>query len=597
MDTLLRRPALCTALLVIAVLAVYGRTLTHGFVWDDHQIIVNNQVLEGLSTIPRLFLVEDTVEESTGYYRPVTYITFAIERALWGEAPAGYHALNLFLHTAAVLLFRAVAAALFNNRRLAFVAALVLALHPVATETVCFLAGGRNTLLAACFGLLALLGHIRQRPVPATACFLLAIFSKEFALLFPVIMLLYDIRTRQERPALRVYTSYLACIAGYLALRSIAVDKADFISGINLIDLAAAPYLVVRYLLNLFFPFNLKVLYQTDLTRSTVLACSVLLILLIPVLVTSARKITGLLFAYCWLFLFLLPVINIIPLKSMSLMADRYSYFSLMGFALLAGAVTVRLRDRTLLASLALVCAAYLAVSSWRAGFWKNDLVFFSRMVQDAPDRFCGLKNLGMVHYRHGDTAAALRLLAAADNAPDITTRFLIGDAYIYWKENRPDLAENALRRACAMNPAYPEPYLVLMMISRQGGQQAAAEEHRQKFQAMAGNADGIMLQRPYELCRSGETYLERGLYAEAEIYLWQALQFAPDFIPALIDLASSRYSQGDHSGAVRYLSRVIALEPAHAAAHHNLMQMYRTLGRTDDAAAEQRRYAEAGGR
>ncbi|MFZ2948440.1 MAG: hypothetical protein WA003_03035 [Desulfuromonadaceae bacterium] len=74
--------------LLLITLAVYGNTLNNGFVWDDTYIIVNNPLLEKLGNIPQLFLSEDTAEESTGYYRPVTYVSFALDRAAWGVNPA-----------------------------------------------------------------------------------------------------------------------------------------------------------------------------------------------------------------------------------------------------------------------------------------------------------------------------------------------------------------------------------------------------------------------------------------------------------------------------------------------------------------------------
>ena len=93
--------------IIILVAAVYGTTLTHGFVWDDNNVIVQNPLLENLGNIPRFFLSEDMAMGPTGYYRPLTYISFALDRALWGLNPAGFHLTNLVLHILVVLLFHA----------------------------------------------------------------------------------------------------------------------------------------------------------------------------------------------------------------------------------------------------------------------------------------------------------------------------------------------------------------------------------------------------------------------------------------------------------------------------------------------------------
>ncbi|HZV83310.1 MAG TPA: hypothetical protein VFF53_14195, partial [Geobacteraceae bacterium] len=82
----------------LLILAVYVPTLNHGFIWDDAYIIVNNPLLEKLGNLPKFFLSEDAIEGSSGYYRPLTYISFALEQAIWGKNPAGYHCTNLLLH-------------------------------------------------------------------------------------------------------------------------------------------------------------------------------------------------------------------------------------------------------------------------------------------------------------------------------------------------------------------------------------------------------------------------------------------------------------------------------------------------------------------
>jgi hypothetical protein len=183
---------------VLLVAAVYATTVGHGFVWDDHLIIVNNPILEKPGNILRLFLSEDTAIGFTGYYRPITYVSFALDRALWGLGPTGFKITNLILHVLVALLFYATVATVFKKERLALVAALILALHPVAGETVNFLAGGRNTLLAACFMLLSLFLYVKERPIPAVLCVILASFSKEFALLLPLVLLWYDHRLRER---------------------------------------------------------------------------------------------------------------------------------------------------------------------------------------------------------------------------------------------------------------------------------------------------------------------------------------------------------------------------------------------------------------
>ena len=581
------------AFLILLVAAVYGNTLSHGFVWDDTYIIVKNPVLEKLSNIPHFFLSEDTVEESTGYYRPVTYISFALERAVWGVNPLGYHITNLVLHMLAVLLFYAVTAALFKKERLAFVAALIFALHPIAGETVNFLSGGRNTLLSACFALLSLLFYIRKKPIPAVLSFTVAIFSKEFALLLPVLFLIYDCRIQREKIRFSRYIPYTIPVAVYLVLRSFAVQKANFLTAINLSDSVTAPYLVVRYALNMILPLQLKVLYGLQLSMLDGLVCLALLVAVMGA-VYVFRKHIEILFSVCCFLLFLLPVVNIIPLHTTSVMADRYAYFPLMGFALFLASLLCRLNGRAVTIGIVALCTLYASIDFSRNGIWKNDIDFFTRMTKDEPQKFTGFKNLGMEYYRKGQIAPALQNLAAADSKLDITEKYLIGDAYIFWKENLPDKAERALLKARELAPLSPEPNLVLMMINDQYGNKILAQSYRDKLTETGNRIDEILADRTVELCRAAETYMSRRQYADAEIYLWQALKINPGYVPALIDMGSLKAEQRDSVNAIEYFSKALSREPMNASAHYNLSMVYKIQGRLAEARQEMNKFQEA---
>lgn len=579
---------------VLLVAAVYATTASHGFVWDDNLIIVNNHILEKLSNIPRLFLSEDTAIGFTGYYRPMTYVTFALERALWGVHPAGYHLTNLILHITVVLLFQTLITELFRDERLAFVAALLFALHPMAGETVYFLAGGRNTLLCACFSLLAFLFHIRGRSIPALASFVAALFSKEFTLLLPVIFLVHDYRLQREQIRIRRVIPFLLLSGGYLILRSYAVQNANFLSRINLSDAAIAPYLVVRYLCNMIAPFHLRILYDVHPGMTLNATCAVVLAGLSGLLY-HVRRHDKIFFAAVWIPLFLLPVINIIPLDSSSLLADRYAYFSLMGFALLLATLISTMTGRSAIIVFAAVCALYSTIDLERHSIWHDEVSFYTRMSRDAPEKFDGFQNLGMYYYRNGNIAAALPQLSRALSKSGVSAQFLIGSASVFWKENMPDMAEKSLLRAMQLEPANPEPYLMLVVMYERSGDLLLARTYRQKADMRFNGFERMLATRPAQLCREGEQYLSNNLFIPAENVFWQALMCNPAYAPALVDMGALRARQGDLADAIHYLNKAIALEPLNIQAHYNLAMVYQLQGRTEEAQAEMARLRRGG--
>lgn len=578
---------------VLVTVAVYCTSLKNGFVWDDALIIVNNPLLEKLGNIPRIILSEDTAMGFTGYYRPVTYISFALERAVWGLNPAGYHLTNLVLHIIAALLFYRVIAALFNKERQAFVAALIFALHPIAGETVNFLAGGRNTLLSASFALLSLLCYINKKHAAAVASFTVAIFSKEFALLLPMVFLMHDYRLRREKIPFRGYLLYLIPIACYLTLRSFAVKKANFLDSINLSDTLTAPYLVVRYFMNMASPFQLKILYDVHPSVITSMLCLGVIVSLM-VAVYYFRKHDEILFSAFWAFLFLLPVINIIPLESASLMADRYAYFSLMGFALLLATLVCTLNGRAMAVVVVTLCAIYASIDVRRNSIWKDEVGFFTRMTVDAPGKFDGFQNLGMLYYKKGDSARAIHYLSVALLKPDISARFLIGSASVFWKENILDMTEKSLLKALELEPANPEPYLMLIALYERNGSGMQAASIREKAEGRFPGIERRMARRAAELYREGEVYLSRQIYIPAENLFWQALTIDPEFLPALVGMGRLSAMQGDYENALRYFKRTLALDPLNAPAHYNMSIVYEKLGRIDEARQEMNRFREA---
>lgn len=580
-------------LLALLVAAVYTPTLYHGFVWDDINIIVNNPLLEKLGNLPRIFFSEDTAMGFTGYYRPLTYVSFALDRAIWGLSPAGFHLTNLVLHLLAVLLFQAVTAALFNRERLAFVAALIFALHPVAGETVNFLAGGRNTLLSACFALLSLYCYIRKMRIPALASFTAAIFSKEFALLLPGIFLVHDYLLQREKIRFRSYFPYLIPITCYLTLRSFSVQKANFLSSINLSDMLAAPYLVVRYGVNMIYPFHLRVLYDVQPSVFASILCLGVIVSLMGALYFF-RKHDEILFSACWFFLFLFPVVNIIPLESASLMADRYAYFSSMGFALFLAILICMMNRRAVTVGISTLCAVYISIDIRRNGIWKNEVEFFTRMTIDAPEKFDGYQNLGMLYYKKGEIDRALPYLTAALSRPDISAMFLIGSASVFWKENVLDQAEKSLHRALELEPANPEPYLMLITMYERNGNAVLARSYRDKAERLFHGIDKRMSLRAVELSREGEGYLSRKQFIPAENVFWQSLLINSEYLPALVGMGAVSANQGDFTKAGRYYSRVLALEPFNVSARYNLSMVYRMQGRTVEAEQEYKLFKEA---
>ena len=182
------------AALALAVLVVvsYLPALQGGFVWDD-VIFAEEPVIHSPGALRSIWFSPTDIKNE-GHYWPLVYSSFWLEHRLWGLQPAGYHAVNLFLHLLnCLLLWRLL-------RRLAVPGALliaaVFAVHPLHVESVAWIIE-RKDLLSALFYLGAVLAWLRFAEVPRVGHYLLValllaagLLSKSVVVTLPLALLL-----------------------------------------------------------------------------------------------------------------------------------------------------------------------------------------------------------------------------------------------------------------------------------------------------------------------------------------------------------------------------------------------------------------------
>src|SRR6266568_1689493 len=187
--------------LFVLTCAVYANSLWNDFNLDDDTIIRNNSLIRSLSNLPKIFVsnywANTPYEKGVLLYRPLAVASFAVDYALWGNHPLGFHLTNLLINGANAALLLVLLARLFGAMpgrtgplALAF-CALLYAFHPVHTEAVNMVVG-RTELLAAMFGLLTFICHLNDWKTGAVVCFSLALLSKEIAITIPAMIFAYE---------------------------------------------------------------------------------------------------------------------------------------------------------------------------------------------------------------------------------------------------------------------------------------------------------------------------------------------------------------------------------------------------------------------
>ncbi len=170
--------------LVAAGVAAYSGSFSFPFVADDYVHIPN-----ALHASPAYLGALFTQPGSDHFFRPVTYLSYAIEGRVAGYEPVVWHALSVVLHIAVSLLVYQLARRRGFAVWTAIAAGTLFLLHGSRPEAVTWI-GAQFDLWAALFVLIALLAFDRGWRLASLAPLLLALLSKESAYVYPLLLLL-----------------------------------------------------------------------------------------------------------------------------------------------------------------------------------------------------------------------------------------------------------------------------------------------------------------------------------------------------------------------------------------------------------------------
>jgi len=167
------------ALLFAVTLAAYLPAVRAGFIWNDSDY-VTKPALRSWEGLRRIWFEVGATEQ----YYPFLHSAFWVEHRLWGDAPLGYHLVNILLHATSACLLLVILRRLFKVAQASspavattaggtpallsapVLAAFLFALHPVYVESVAWISEQKNTL-STVFYLLAVLAYLTWHGLPA----------------------------------------------------------------------------------------------------------------------------------------------------------------------------------------------------------------------------------------------------------------------------------------------------------------------------------------------------------------------------------------------------------------------------------------------
>ncbi len=437
-----RLPWLGPLALFLLTALVYARSLAVPILeWDDYVYLFRDARLDQLSA-ENLWRI--MTQSFFANFHPVTTLTFAFDRAVWGTWVPGFHLTHLAFYIGGVLGLYFLFARLLGSRPAAFAAAAIYSVHTIHVESVAWLAS-RKDVVCLFFYALSLLAYVRyaggakNRLGPYLLALVLAaaaMLSKGYAVILPAVMVAYDLcySGRITRRQILDKIPFLALAAATILLTVHAQDRDT-----ALIQSTITGERRVALLAKIFALYVGRSMWPTDLSAFYVVAGKPVegwLAALGIVLATGAvigfflwrRKLPAAAFGIALLLLPLGTVMNLIYTLRIW-MSDRYLFFPSIGLCLIAVAVasSVGSRDRqrhagaraprrllTALAALAICFYSALTVS--RIEVWTSPIALWSDVMRKALD----LKGSGPI------TAGELSRVSNLQSIPSVALQSLV---------------------------------------------------------------------------------------------------------------------------------------------------------------------------
>jgi hypothetical protein len=236
---------LVVGILVLAALTfgVYYPALRTQLVADDFYLVGQITFSDAMTYFTKTFGF------GRNEYRPITALSFAVDRGLWHERPDGYHLTNLLLHAVTAGLLFLILDSLTADFALALLASCIFVIHPINEERVIWISA-RDGPVCAVFLLGAIWLFVLSRrqnrrtlrviAVGFAGCALLAYEGAVIlpALIFGVEFIFFATGSLRSRimPTLGITGAFWALAAAYICLWQIT-----FSGAIGAYDLALAP--------------------------------------------------------------------------------------------------------------------------------------------------------------------------------------------------------------------------------------------------------------------------------------------------------------------------------------------------------------------
>lgn len=618
--------------LIIATISllVYFNHFQNEFVYDDAVTIHRNFDIKHIKKAFSNIVYFNT--------RPVIQISYAIDYYFSHLRPFGYHATNFIFHIFTSLLIYCMVFNLSGGGiySLPFISALIFSLHPINTESVCYLSG-RASIFLAFFFLLSINFFIHGMKLVknisplqrgkrgdflsffffffgSVLSFIAGWLSKKNIVTLPFILIgisyfFYStprsiIVFLKEKKAFLLFLGFIGLYVIFHEAKSTPTEGLKIYN--SLTYFATQVNAVPLYYLRLFlFPFNLNIdpdfpsFYAAGLTKNIIAFLMALFVIFFFIHIQN-KLLTGirynfdrnkwLSFGLFWFFFTLAPTSSFIPLNE--LVSEHRIYLPAVGLSIFLGALlltAIRILRVFFLKGakyglisghcLILLIILFFCFNVINRNFvWKNNESIWKDALKKSPLKARPYNEVGLVFFNQKQFNKAEKLFKQAIELNPKYSHTLINLGNLYRHQGK--LQEAIMKYEKAIKLDHPSSYFANIEL----GNIDIKKNHLQNAKGYYEIAVSLRPDHPLAHYNLGRVFELVNEISDARFHYKEAINIDPDFFPALNNLATFYIHEGQYYKAIILLKRAIKVNKYYVEAFGNLGVAYYFIGDIDQA-------------
>jgi len=568
------RHALVLIFILIVSAVIYSNTLNGPPLFDDIGYIKSNDKIRDIRDIPAIWQAWNHPSRFVGYF------TFALNYHFHKMDVFGYHLVNVLIHLINIVMVWRLVRLIFQTPRLreddqyqypyllAWMTALLFAVHPMQTQAVSYMAQ-RFASLATLFYLTSLYCYGRGRLSAgrggvfffiAGICALLGMFTKQITMTLPVTVLLFELLffrrkgdpVRINWKAAGILLLFLLIIPGIFAFNVQGILSIKHDSGshrgdelTNLTYLLTQFRVICTYIRLMLFPIGQNLLYDFAASYSLwEIKTLVCFIFLVSLFLTGLRCLkTNVLMAFgiFWFFITLSVESSFIVIKHV--IFEHRMYLPSFGFFLICSVIMARL-FRSPQKCVVTVCVIALTLSflTYKRNYvWSDDIAMWQDVINKSPRESRGYMNMGIAYSQRAQWETAIKYLTQAIECNPRNYAAYSNRGMALFASGRPEQSIEDFNRALEIKDDYVEAYI-----------------------------------------NRGNYYSSIKDYAQAIADYDRALAIAPKSVEAILNRGNKYFKMKNFDAALADYTRAVELQPSFVQGYAHRAEVYTYLKQFD---------------